>query len=503
MNRESVPQIVPAPLRLAALVGAFALTDALLATTALAQAPDIIQVPGIVRDFQKAHPDFNVIPLGGFGHYAGCVSTGINADQTPNFSGSGFRVNTEWTNKNLKPIAPHIFLDALTVPLGSVPILDAGATADTWDSTVGDFSSQVPGPVPTYNTSAPMPSLSEPVPFPLSVGDVSFLSNQNGNPPNTITNDIHCDDFSTQQNVQLVINGNVTILCDGDFNPNKNTHITLTPGSTLNIYFYGLFRIHQGSSVNMPPENSWDVMIYNLGTTQMEINQGSAVCAIIYSPDANLHLAQGDQFFGKYVGSGLKQDQFSGFHWDISPWRDACMNTIEDIAGAAGGVSPGGITSAATFDEWFNDILGTNLSQIYVVDMVLNGAGVYETAIAEFHPIDDRLFGNEGEAHNYFFTYEFNANFIYNACSQQFFEFQGSDDAWLFIDGQLVMDLGGVIPGTSQFVEMDRLNLTDGDTYHMKFFFAQRQMVGTTFNLSTNTVLLPPVITATGTGGFD
>ncbi|MCZ6836604.1 MAG: hypothetical protein O7G85_12580 [Planctomycetota bacterium] len=139
---------------------AFVLAESLLATTALAQAPDIIQVPGIVRDFQRSYPDFDIVPLGGYGHYAGCVSTGINPNQTPGFSGGGFRVNTEWTNKNLMPIAPHLFLDALTVPLGSVPDLDAGATADTWDSTVGDFASQIPGPVPTYNTSAPMPSLS-------------------------------------------------------------------------------------------------------------------------------------------------------------------------------------------------------------------------------------------------------------------------------------------------------------------------------------------------------
>ena len=88
----------------------------------------------------------------------------------------------------------------------------------------------------------------------------------------------------------------MTILCEVDFLLDKNTHITLTPGSTLELYFKGLFKVSQGSSLNMPPDNPSSVMIYNLGTSQMEINQSSAVCAMIFSPDAVLHLAQGDQF---------------------------------------------------------------------------------------------------------------------------------------------------------------------------------------------------------------
>ncbi len=164
-----------------------------------------------------------------------------------------------------------------------------------------------------------------------------------------------------------------------------------------------------------------------------------------------------------------------------------CGAAMGDTAGTAGDVEgSAGVSSAESFDQWFRAVLGTNVAAAHSITLLDDGYGVYEYATNDFHPIDDQGFGNEGEDHNHYFTYEIKARFVYAQCGGQFFEFQGSDDAWLFVGGELAMDLGGVIPGTLQFVQMDRLGLIDGQQYELKFYYAQRQRSRTDFRMRTN-----------------
>ena len=52
----------------------------MLTEPAMSQPPSVIPVPGIVRDFKRIHPDFDVMPLGGYGHYAGNLDFVIGAN---------------------------------------------------------------------------------------------------------------------------------------------------------------------------------------------------------------------------------------------------------------------------------------------------------------------------------------------------------------------------------------------------------------------------------------
>ena len=173
---------------------------------------------------------------------------------------------------------------------------------------------------------------------------------------------------------------------------------------------------------------------------------------------------------------------------------------IDDSAGVAGIASSGDISSADSFDEWYRDILGTNLSGRQAITLTRNADGVYEFLSDSFYPIDDRLFGNEGDAHNNYFTFVVKAQFVYTACAGQFFEFEGSDDAWLFVDGYLGIDLGGLRAGTGQHVDFDRLgSLQDGQTYELHFYYAHRQPLEAVFRMRTNVPVItsPPVMVST------
>ncbi|MCP3906276.1 MAG: fibro-slime domain-containing protein [Planctomycetes bacterium] len=183
---------------------------------------------------------------------------------------------------------------------------------------------------------------------------------------------------------------------------------------------------------------------------------------------------------------------------------DNAGNPYEDKAGNNGPSGCGSITSDDTFIEWYRDDVAVNQSTLHDLTLVLDPVtGVYEYLDSDFHPIDDKLFGNEGDTHNNYYTLAFSADFVYDRSAGQFFEFEGGDGAWMFLHGRLILDIGGVRPSTGQYASMDRLSLNDGSTYTVHFFFAQRDPQSTGFNLRTNIELSPGDVLGTVSRPFD
>ncbi|XVJ59479.1 MAG: fibro-slime domain-containing protein [Tepidisphaera sp.] len=165
-----------------------------------------------------------------------------------------------------------------------------------------------------------------------------------------------------------------------------------------------------------------------------------------------------------------------------------------DVLGrlAAGGTG-NGLTSAERFSQWYRDVPGVNVSKR--VPLTLNRVAntnryVFDSATdapysgrGGFFPINGELYGNySNTGRNFHFTTEINTEFVYKRGMGQVFKFTGDDDVWVFIGGRLAIDLGGLHSRKEQFVDLDRLNwLTDGQTYRLDIFHAERRTTQSNF----------------------
>ena len=86
--------------------------------------------------------------------------------------------------------------------------------------------------------------------------------------------------------------------------------------------------------------------------------------------------------------------------------------------------------------------------------------------------------------HNYGFTMKIQAQFEY--VKGQYFEFYGDDDVWVFINNKLVVDIGGQHHQSSGSVNLDKLGLTEGETYPFHIFYAERHKVESNFKMRTS-----------------
>jgi fibro-slime domain-containing protein len=217
--------------------------------------------------------------------------------------------------------------------------------------------------------------------------------------------------------------------------------------------------------------------------------------------DKNLNPAGGHQDFQRYAS------QDAGFNL-VSEHGVI----VDDILGAdkkpvyKPGVNGTTVTTTTkeNFDMWYRDVDTVNKSMELSIELAdLDNDGVYSFArdldeAESFFPIDNQLFGNEGYAHNYHFTYELHTQFTYvpgTADKPRFFTFKGDDDVYVFINGKKVIDLGGIHVQETETVNLDllapQLGLVAGQTYDLDLFFAERNVVQSNFRIDTSIVLKP------------
>jgi fibro-slime domain-containing protein len=250
-----------------------------------------------------------------------------------------------------------------------------------------------------------------------------------------------------------------------------------------------------------------------------------------YAPPATIHAIVRDFRFYD-AGDPTTDPDFENPPYNIGPdggpspgyqsnWDDRAIVKMQATDGTpayAGDPTLGTLTTfgngqagsaAKEFANWYHDVPGTNIHVDYPLAIVKNpdGSFGYDSQVQGvdydpvdptqgkgFFPIDDgtpyaTAFGNQGQLHNYSFTVEIRTVFKYKG--GEYFNFRGDDDVFVFINGALVINLGGIHSAEPAQVNVDSLGLTPGQTYPLDFFSAERHVTGsnilfqTTLNLQS------------------
>jgi fibro-slime domain-containing protein len=541
--------------------------------------PASVDLPVVIRDFSKTHPDFAVVPADGYAYYAGNVAYDLDADGKPVFTGGGFKAQRLWKNIDGKPIAPHLYNTCqFLTPIGGggggaasfgLAVdekleVDDESVVDAFNSNLGPHGGEnagdgalvrvngtgekkrvvkvkdkavimgdvlvgphlelqravklekkgsITGEIAHLETALEMPLLAATDIGP-SVGKVQYRRGKH-----TLSADLHCEKLKLKKRAILTIDGDVTIYCDEKLELKDRSEIRLMPDSTLTLYVGEKIELKRGSKLNMNTGDPQLVSIYMLGVmddddeshddddskdddgedgeleSKIDLDRNSRMVAWVMGPSTKLKVDNRSQFYGAFMGRKVEVDDGSKLHVDMAAGSGGTVVyepeecELGDTAGTIALMSDGDVLSAGTFAEWWRDVLGVNMSTLQTITMTRNRFGIYFYLADNYRPIEGDLLGNEGDVHNYHFTVEMDASFTYDAAAAQWFEIRCTDDAYLFINGRMVIDLGGYGFNKVQFVDLDRLGLEDGQPCRLQLFHAQRQRGLAIFRLRTNLVL--------------
>ncbi|KAF2075526.1 hypothetical protein CYY_003167 [Polysphondylium violaceum] len=169
------------------------------------------------------------------------------------------------------------------------------------------------------------------------------------------------------------------------------------------------------------------------------------------------------------------------------------------------------VHNQTTFYAFFHDVPDVNIKIPYTLTLTPdpNNPNVYTYTNLAFFPIDGQGFDNptnypnetvyrdaNGTPHNFHFCFEVHTQFEYQP--GYVFNFVGDDDVWVFINNQLVVDLGGIHRALNVSLNVDTLGLTIGQSYPFDFFYCERHTTKSEISISTSLPFICPFFDGCG-----
>ncbi|AFE04091.1 hypothetical protein COCOR_01479 [Corallococcus coralloides DSM 2259] len=158
----------------------------------------------------------------------------------------------------------------------------------------------------------------------------------------------------------------------------------------------------------------------------------------------------------------------------------------------------------ANFDQWFHDVVDVNQTVVSTLPLSRTSSPSTLSYLFEdtsFFPLDGKgwvAVGEEttrpdsaGAPHNFSFTSE--TRFWFEYTGQEQLVFTGDDDVWVFINGKLAIDMGGVHGSMTSTVDLagraSALGLQPDRIYEVAVFQAERFTTGSSYKLQLSSFL--------------